>query len=91
MMLVKRAVRSSSLDENILNDVAVRLESSTRVVAHYISVSPQTACRVSNENRLHLFLFQKVQALNRQAIFSDCQWEVQQCELQLDFIVHALK
>ncbi|GFU78051.1 hypothetical protein TNCV_2562431, partial [Trichonephila clavipes] len=60
-----RAVRSPSLEENILNRVAVRPNSSTRTVVHHISVSHQTICRVLNENRLHLFRFQRIQALNR--------------------------
>ncbi|GFW93243.1 hypothetical protein TNCV_2603611 [Trichonephila clavipes] len=40
-----------------------RPESSTRAVAHHVIVSHQTVCRVLNENRLHLFHFQRVQAL----------------------------
>ncbi|GFW06810.1 uncharacterized protein TNCV_3289101 [Trichonephila clavipes] len=60
----RRAVRSSNLEENILNIVADRPESSTRAVAHHLSVSHQTVCRVLNENRLHLFHFQRLQALN---------------------------
>ncbi|GFV11102.1 uncharacterized protein TNCV_2718461 [Trichonephila clavipes] len=60
----KRAVRSSIRGESILNVVAVRPESSTRAVAHHISVSRQTVCRVLSENHLLFFHFQRVQALN---------------------------
>ncbi|GFU58719.1 hypothetical protein TNCV_932631 [Trichonephila clavipes] len=42
MMLVDRAVRSPSLEESILNVVAVRPESSTRAVAYHVCVSHQT-------------------------------------------------
>ncbi|GFY26183.1 hypothetical protein TNCV_354991 [Trichonephila clavipes] len=59
-----RAVRSTSLEESILNVVTDRPESSTRAVAHHVSVSYQTVCRMLNKNRLHLFHFQRVQALN---------------------------
>ncbi|GFW13784.1 hypothetical protein TNCV_1670001 [Trichonephila clavipes] len=58
------AVPSPSLEASILNVVADRLESSTRVVAYHVSVSHQTVCRVLNENRVHLFHFHRVQALN---------------------------
>ncbi|GFY28532.1 hypothetical protein TNCV_4149631 [Trichonephila clavipes] len=56
----QRAVRSPSLEESILNVVAVRPESSTRAVAHYVSVSHQTVCRVLNEDSLHLLHVQRV-------------------------------
>ncbi|GFT95087.1 uncharacterized protein TNCV_1473481 [Trichonephila clavipes] len=42
----QRAVRSPTLEESILNIVAVRPESSIRAVAHHVSVSHQTVCRV---------------------------------------------
>ncbi|GFX82241.1 hypothetical protein TNCV_33491 [Trichonephila clavipes] len=58
------AVGSPSLEESILNVVADRPESSTRAIAHHVSMSHQTICRLLNENRLHLFHFQRVQALN---------------------------
>ncbi|GFX91183.1 DUF4817 domain-containing protein [Trichonephila clavipes] len=61
----RRHVRSSNLDESILNVVANRPESSTKVVAHHVSVSHQSVCRVLNENLSHLFHFQRVQALNQ--------------------------
>ncbi|GFX02611.1 uncharacterized protein TNCV_728651 [Trichonephila clavipes] len=60
----QRAVRSPNLEESILNIVAVKPESSTRSVAHHISVNHETVCRVVNGNRLHIFHFQRVQALN---------------------------
>ncbi|GFW52222.1 hypothetical protein TNCV_2426691 [Trichonephila clavipes] len=53
-----------SLEESILNAVADRPESSTRTVAHQVSVSHQAVCRVLSENRLHLFHYQRVQYLN---------------------------
>ncbi|GFS58483.1 hypothetical protein TNCV_2475691 [Trichonephila clavipes] len=43
---------------------ADRLESRTIAVTHYVSVSHQTVCIVLYENRLHLFHYQRVQALN---------------------------
>ncbi|GFW77295.1 transposable element Tcb1 transposase [Trichonephila clavipes] len=58
------AVRNPRVEESTLNVVAERSKSSTRAVAHYVSVSRQTTCRFLNENRLHLFHFQRVQALN---------------------------
>ncbi|GFV96939.1 DUF4817 domain-containing protein [Trichonephila clavipes] len=58
----RRAVRSSSLEKSILNVKSDRPESSTRTVAHHVSGSHQTVCRVLNKNRLHLFHFQR--ALN---------------------------
>ncbi|GFT27524.1 hypothetical protein TNCV_1276131 [Trichonephila clavipes] len=61
---LRRAVSSSSLEESILNVVADRPESSTRAVAHHVSGSYQTVCRVLKENRFHPFHFQRVQALN---------------------------
>ncbi|GFW55025.1 uncharacterized protein TNCV_2786401 [Trichonephila clavipes] len=60
----QRAVRSPSQEESILNVVVVRPESSTKAVAQHISMSHQTVCRVLNENRSHLFHFQRVQTLN---------------------------
>ncbi|GFV55891.1 hypothetical protein TNCV_2834631 [Trichonephila clavipes] len=60
----RRAVHSPSLEENTLNVVADRPESSTIAVAHHVSVSHETVCRVLNQNRLHLFHFKRVQALN---------------------------
>ncbi|GFS56059.1 hypothetical protein TNCV_1650171 [Trichonephila clavipes] len=60
----RAAVRSPSSEESIENVVVVRSESSTRAVAHHVSVNPQTVCTMSNENRLHLFHFLRVQALN---------------------------
>ncbi|GFU50291.1 hypothetical protein TNCV_301241 [Trichonephila clavipes] len=56
----RRAVRSPNLEENIINDWADRLESSTRTVAQHLSVSHQTVFRA----RKHLLHFQRVQALN---------------------------
>ncbi|GFV87338.1 hypothetical protein TNCV_4033101 [Trichonephila clavipes] len=56
--------QSPNLEESILSIVADRPDSSTRAVAHRVSVSHQTDCRVLNENHLHLFHFQRVQALN---------------------------
>ncbi|GFX38093.1 hypothetical protein TNCV_3836921 [Trichonephila clavipes] len=53
MMLVDK--ESSSVEESILNVVAVRPESSTRAVAHHVSMGHQTVCRVLNKNRLHPF------------------------------------
>ncbi|GFW57895.1 uncharacterized protein TNCV_1418421 [Trichonephila clavipes] len=60
----RRPVRSSSLEESLLNVVTDRPELSTRAVARHVSVNHQTICRVLNENRLHIFHFQQVQALN---------------------------
>ncbi|GFV70489.1 uncharacterized protein TNCV_2868351 [Trichonephila clavipes] len=60
----RRAVSGANLVESILNIVADRPESSTRTVAHHVSVGHQVICRVLRENRLHLFHFQRVQALN---------------------------
>ncbi|GFV72474.1 hypothetical protein TNCV_1069061 [Trichonephila clavipes] len=60
----QRPVSSPSLKESILNVMAVRPESSTRAVAHHVRVNHQTFCRVLKENQLHLFHFQRVQALN---------------------------
>ncbi|GFS91923.1 uncharacterized protein TNCV_1931011 [Trichonephila clavipes] len=57
----RRTVRNPSLEESILSVVPHRPESSTRDVAHHIS---QSVCRALNENRLHMFHFQRVQALN---------------------------
>ncbi|GFV17143.1 uncharacterized protein TNCV_3633061 [Trichonephila clavipes] len=65
----QRAAPSPSLEESILHVVADRPESSTRAVAHHVSVCHQTVCRVLNENRLHLFHFQRVQALNPKGYF----------------------
>ncbi|GFX95751.1 hypothetical protein TNCV_4886771 [Trichonephila clavipes] len=76
----RRAVRSPSLEGSILNVVADRRESITRAVAHHLSVSYQTVCRVLNENRLHFLHFQRVQALNP-ADYVLRQWVVQQCVL----------
>ncbi|GFT86055.1 transposable element Tcb2 transposase [Trichonephila clavipes] len=59
-----RPVRSPSQKEGFLNVVSDRPESSTRAVAHDVSGSHQIICSVLNENRLHLFHFQEVQALN---------------------------
>ncbi|GFW00655.1 uncharacterized protein TNCV_2284011 [Trichonephila clavipes] len=61
----RRAVRSSSLEESTLNAVADRPESSTRAVAHHLSVGHQIICRELKENRLHLFHLQRAQALNK--------------------------
>ncbi|GFX36777.1 uncharacterized protein TNCV_5036131 [Trichonephila clavipes] len=46
---LQRSVRSPSLEENILNVMAVKPASSTRAVAHHVSVSYQTVCKVLNE------------------------------------------
>ncbi|GFV97182.1 DUF4817 domain-containing protein [Trichonephila clavipes] len=59
-----RPVRNPSLAETLLNFVDDIPESSTIAVAHQVSVSHQIVCRVLNENRLHLFHFRRVQALN---------------------------
>ncbi|GFV40448.1 hypothetical protein TNCV_4494051 [Trichonephila clavipes] len=50
----RRAVRSPSLEESILNVVPDSAESNARAVAHHVSVNHQTVCRVINENHLHL-------------------------------------
>ncbi|GFS76531.1 hypothetical protein TNCV_1621421 [Trichonephila clavipes] len=47
-----------SLEVSLLNVVVDKPELSTRAVSH------QTVCREIKENRLHLFHFQQVQALN---------------------------
>ncbi|GFU68746.1 hypothetical protein TNCV_4400241 [Trichonephila clavipes] len=61
----QRAVYCKSLEGNILRIEAVRPESNTRAVDHYESVSHEShVCRVLNENCLHLFRFQRVQALD---------------------------
>ncbi|GFY12489.1 hypothetical protein TNCV_1799111 [Trichonephila clavipes] len=60
----RRPVRSSSLEESILNFLVNKSESS-QAVAHH-----------------------KVRAFNP-AIFSNCQWVVQRCALQLDFMAHV--
>ncbi|GFX36308.1 hypothetical protein TNCV_4932211 [Trichonephila clavipes] len=83
----RKSVRRPRLEECILNVVADRPESSTRVVVYYVSVSHQTICR--DEHRLHHFHFQRLQALNSALIF-DCLWVVQQSKLQMDFIVPVL-
>ncbi|GFV50576.1 DUF4817 domain-containing protein [Trichonephila clavipes] len=57
----RRTVRIQSPKESILNVVAS--ESESRAVAHHVSVSHQTVCRVLNENHLHPFHFQRVQDL----------------------------
>lgn len=55
----KLAARSSSLEESILNIVADRPESNARFIVHLIGVSHQTVRRVSKENRLYHFHFQR--------------------------------
>ncbi|GFT52905.1 hypothetical protein TNCV_1460131 [Trichonephila clavipes] len=45
----RRAVRNSSLEEIIFCVVADRPESSTRAIAHHVSVSHQTVYKVLNE------------------------------------------
>ncbi|GFT34812.1 DUF4817 domain-containing protein [Trichonephila clavipes] len=73
----RRAVRSPSLE----------------AVAHHISLSHQTVCRVLNENHLHRFHLQRVQALNRTdhpLHLNFCQWMVQQGALESDFKAHVL-
>ncbi|GFX58252.1 hypothetical protein TNCV_4050101 [Trichonephila clavipes] len=60
----QRAARNPRQEERILSVVAVRPESSTRVVAPHVSVSHETICRVLSENRLHLVHFQRIHALN---------------------------
>ncbi|GFV61949.1 hypothetical protein TNCV_4107531 [Trichonephila clavipes] len=45
-----QAVHSPSLEESILNTVADRPESSTRAVAHHVSVCHQTVCRVEQKS-----------------------------------------
>ncbi|GFX62835.1 uncharacterized protein TNCV_3351611 [Trichonephila clavipes] len=52
----RRDVRSPSLEVSIVNVVADRPEF-TRVVAHHVSVSHQTICRVLNENRYTFSIF----------------------------------
>ncbi|GFS89240.1 hypothetical protein TNCV_1259711 [Trichonephila clavipes] len=65
----RSAVRSSSLEKRILNVVADRPKLSARDVAHHRTVSLQTVCTVLNENRLHLFHFQRIEALNTEDYF----------------------
>ncbi|GFV45309.1 uncharacterized protein TNCV_2037621 [Trichonephila clavipes] len=60
----RRAVSSPSLEESILNAVTDRPESSTRAVAHHVSLSHQIVCTRLNQNRLHIFQIQLVKALN---------------------------
>ncbi|GFV30907.1 hypothetical protein TNCV_4013411 [Trichonephila clavipes] len=51
------SVRHPSMEENILNVIAVGPESSTRAVVDPKSVSYQIVCRVLNDNRLRFFHF----------------------------------
>ncbi|GFW65607.1 hypothetical protein TNCV_3550301 [Trichonephila clavipes] len=66
LMLVdeKLSVCKSILEESILNIVADGPESRTRAIAPRVNMSHQTVYTVLNENRLHYFYFQRVQALN---------------------------
>ncbi|GFX60842.1 uncharacterized protein TNCV_1311351 [Trichonephila clavipes] len=84
----RTAVRSPSIEESILNVVADKSELSTR--AHHVNASHQTIseCHL-HENRLHLFHFQRVQALNP----ADYLLRLPAggtAALQLDFIAHVL-
>ncbi|GFX93866.1 DUF4817 domain-containing protein [Trichonephila clavipes] len=58
----RRVVHSSSLEESILNVLSDRPGSSTRSDDQDVSVNHQTVCGMLNENLLHLFHFQRVQA-----------------------------
>ncbi|GFW62297.1 hypothetical protein TNCV_913091 [Trichonephila clavipes] len=74
----QRAIRNPSLEESILSVTADIPLSSTRAVAHHVSMSHQTICKMLKENRLHFFHFQRVQALNPAdyPLFQNfCQWE----------------
>ncbi|GFX26724.1 hypothetical protein TNCV_1838971 [Trichonephila clavipes] len=72
--------------------VADRLESCIRAVAHRVSGSRKTICRVLNEDILDSFPFQRLQALNPAdyLLLNFCVWVAQKCALQPDFIVHVL-
>ncbi|GFV80074.1 hypothetical protein TNCV_1476371 [Trichonephila clavipes] len=63
MMLVDEEL-FEVLKESILNVVAYRPESNTRAVARHVRVNHQSVCTMLNENRLHHFHFQRVQASN---------------------------
>ncbi|GFY12725.1 hypothetical protein TNCV_2449161 [Trichonephila clavipes] len=60
----RKVVRNPSLEESIFNVGADRPKSNTSFFTLHESVSQQINCRMLNENRLHLFQFQIVQALN---------------------------
>ncbi|GFW65591.1 hypothetical protein TNCV_3550141 [Trichonephila clavipes] len=57
----RRAVRSPNLEEIILNIVAIDPSPIQKAGAYHVNVA---VFRVLNKNRLHLFYFQRVQALN---------------------------
>ncbi|GFX12107.1 uncharacterized protein TNCV_2998901 [Trichonephila clavipes] len=82
----RRAVRNPSQEESILNFVADRHKSSTRALAHHLSLSHQTVCRVLTKIAYTPSIFREYKPSN----FSDCRCVVQQCALQLNFIAHVL-
>lgn len=88
-----RTVRHPNMEETILNIVDETPRTSTRAIARRVHVSQPTVWRVLNEERLHPFHIQRVQALQASDYplrVEFCQWFLQQCALQPDFPAYVL-
>ncbi|KFM62974.1 hypothetical protein X975_21073, partial [Stegodyphus mimosarum] len=88
-----RTARQPRIKESILNIVHESPQTSTRATASRLQLNHSTVWRVLNENGLHPYRLQRVQALQNTDYslrVHFCHWFLQQCEAQANFPSDAL-
>ncbi|KFM72950.1 hypothetical protein X975_25428, partial [Stegodyphus mimosarum] len=83
-----RTARQHRIEESILNIAHESPQTSTRAIPRRLQLSHSTVWRLLNENGLHPYHLQRVQALQETDYplrVHFCHWFLQQCEAQADF------
>ncbi|KFM77037.1 hypothetical protein X975_18776, partial [Stegodyphus mimosarum] len=89
----RRTALQPRIEESILNIAHESPQTSTRAIARRLQLSHSTVWTVLNENGLHPYHLQRVQAFQETDYplrVHFCHWFLQQCEAQADFPSNVL-